>query len=459
MKKNLALYIVATAALFALSCNKLIDIPDHPIDQISEGSVFRDSANIMSAVAGVYSNFKANFSGGTIGATQVTVNMGQAADELIYAYSSTYVNNAYTPSDGTAAALWNSAYSNLYQMNANIIGISSTTAISDPLKKALVAEMKFDRAFYYFHLVNLFGGVPLITSTDYNVTSTQPRASADDVYKFIQADLAAARSTLQEQYPSTAGTRIRPNLYTAMALSAKVFLYRQQWDSAALMVKQILNSGLYSLASTPSDIFLAGSNEIIWSLPGSISSDYNYQTGEGYTLLPSSQYSAPAYQVNKLLINAFEENDLRKASWVTPITVFGSVYNYPSKYKNRVYQAATKEIYVMFRLADMYLVLAEAEAHLGQTADAITHLDLVRTRAGLAGYNGNHDDMLAAIYHERQVEMAFEWGNRWYDLKRTGTIDAVLGAEKTSWKPYAALLPIPATQLSANAAIKQNDGY
>ncbi|WP_343690162.1 RagB/SusD family nutrient uptake outer membrane protein [Chitinophaga sp.] len=459
MKKNLALYIVAAVALFAFSCNKLIDIPDHPIDQISEGSVFRDSADIMSAVAGVYSNFKANFSGGTIGAIQVTVNMGQAADELLYAYSSTYVNNAYTPSDGTAVTLWGSAYSNLYQMNANIIGISGTSAISDSLKKALVAEMKFDRAFYYFHLVNLFGGVPLVTVTDFNVTSTQPRASVDEVYKLIQADLAEARSGLKANYSSTAGTRIRPNLYTAMALSAKVFLYRQQWDSAALMVNQILASGLYSMASTPSTIFLTGSNEIIWSLPGSISSNYNYQTGEGYTLLPSSIYSAPAYQVNSLLSNAFEENDLRKASWITSMSLYGSTYYYPTKYKNRTYQAATSEIYVMFRLADMYLVLAEAEAHLGQTSDAITHLNIVRTRAGLSGYTGSNDDLLTAILHERQVEMAFEWGNRWYDLKRTGTIDAVLGAEKTSWKPYAALLPIPATQLSANAALKQNDGY
>lgn len=459
MKNNLALYIVAAVALFAFSCNKLIDIPDHPIDQISEGSVFRDSADIMSAVAGVYTNFKANMSGGTIGATQVTVNMGQAADELIYAYSSTYINNAYAAGDGTATNLWNSAYSNLYQMNANILGISTTSAISDSLKKALLAEMKFDRAFYYFQLVNLFGGVPLVTVTDFNVTATQPRASVDETYKMIQADLAAARSGLQAKYPSTAGTRIRPNLYTAMALSAKVFLYRQQWDSAALMVNQILTSGLYAMASTPSNIFLTGSNEIIWCLPGSISSNYNYQTGEGFTLLPSSQYSAPAYQVNSILVKAFEENDLRKASWISQMTLYGSVYNYPSKYKNRVYQAATSEIYVMFRLADMYLVLAEAEAHLGQNADAITHLNIVRTRAGLAGYAGSNDDLLAAILHERQVEMAFEWGNRWYDLKRTGTIDAVLGAEKTTWKPYMALLPIPATQLAANSALTQNDGY
>lgn len=459
MKKNLFLYIIAAAALFTVSCNKLIDIPDHPIDQISEGTVFKDSADIMSAVVGVYSNFKANTSGGTIGATMVTVNMGQAADELIYAYSSTYVNNIYAASDGTAASLWNTAYTNLYQMNACITGISSTTAISAGLKASLIAEMKFDRAFYYFQLVNLFGGVPLVTVTDYNVTATQPRNTVDEVYQLIQADLAEARSVLTATYPSSSGTRIRPNLYTAMALSAKVFLYRQQWDSAAMMVNQIVGSGLYTMAATPSAVFTQTSNETIWSLPGSVVSTSNYQTGEGYTMLPSSIYSAPAYQVNKLLINAFEENDLRKSTWITPITLYGTTYNYPSKYKNRTFDATPKETYVMFRLADMYLVLAEAEAHLNSTADAITHLNIVRTRAGLAGYAGSNDDLLAAISQERRVEMAFEWGNRWYDLKRTGTIDAVLGAEKTTWQPYAALLPVPSTQIQANYRLTQNDGY
>lgn len=459
MKKNRSIYMIAAAALFAMSCNKLVDIPAHPIDQISESTVFSDSSGIISAVAGVYSNFKANSAGGSLGATMVTVNTGQAADELTYAYSSTYVNNAYLGDDGSALTLWNSAYSNLYQMNACIAGIGGTSAISDSLKRALVAEMKFDRAFYYFQMVNLFGGVPLITSTDYNKTAQQGRASVDEVYQLIQADLAEARAVLKEDYPSTAGTKFRPNLYTAMALSAKVFLYRQQWDSAALMVNQILASGNYALATTPSTVFLQSSDEVIWNLPGSNVSTSNFQTGEGYTLLPSSIYSAPAYQVNRILVNAYEANDLRKASWITQTTLYGSTYNYPSKYKNRVLNAPTTEAYVMFRLADMYLVLAEAQAHLGNYSDAITNLNTVRSRAGLGGYEGTNDDLLAAIYHERQVEMAFEWGNRWYDLKRTGMIDAVLGAEKSNWKPTAALMPIPATQIQANPNLIQNDGY
>jgi hypothetical protein len=459
MKKNRSIYKIALVSLLAFSCNKLIEIPDHPIDKISENRVFSDSADIMSAVVGVYSNFNAFSSSGSLGSGQVTAYCGQAADEILYAYNTTFTNNAYVATDGTVIGLWKSGYENIYQMNSCINNIPNTTVIGDSLKRALVGEMKFTRAFYYFQLVNLFGGVPLVTVNDYNITSKLPRATVDEVYDLIRSDLAAARAVLQPKYPSASGARIRANLYAAMALSAKVFLYRQQWDSAAMMASEIINSGSYQLQTDPGTVFLSSSQEIIWSLPANTLTNFDLQTGEGATFLPFSQYSTPSYTVNPILLNAFEEDDKRKASWIIPQTVGTNVYNVLGKYKNRVRNAATTEAYVMLRLADMYLVLAEAQAQSGNTADAITNLNKVRTRAGLPDYTGSDDDLLAAIYHERQVEMAFEWGNRWYDLKRTGTINTILGAEKPSWKPDAALFPIPADQIIANVYLKQNDGY
>jgi hypothetical protein len=463
MKKSRCIYIVALASLFAFSCNKMIEIPDHPINQIPQSRVFNDSADIISAVAGVYSNFKANQTGGTIGSTMVTIIGGMSADELLANSSSNagFISNNIPVNDGNVGNLWSGGYSNLYQMNSCINGIGSTTAISDSLKHALVGEMKVARAFYYFQLVNMFGGVPLITSTDYNITSKQGRASVDEVYGLIRADLAEARSVLKAKYPSSAGTKYRPNLYTALALSAKVFLYRQQWDSAAMMANQVINDGLYQLESTPATVFSKSSKEVIWTLPGN---GTFVSTGEGYTLLPFSIYSTPSYYLNPLLLSAFEDGDLRKTAWIRTLIVSGKTYSCAQKYKsNQGTSTATPtypaEDYVMFRLADMYLVLAEADAQLGNTTDARTNIDIVRARAGLPAYTGTDADLLTGIYHERQIEMAFEWGNRWYDLKRTGTIDAVLGAEKPTWTSTAALLPIPSTQLVANVALTQNEGY
>jgi hypothetical protein len=281
------------------------------------------------------------------------------------------------------------------------------------------------------------------------------------VYGLIQTDLAEARAVLKAKYPSSAGTRYRPNLYTALALSAKVFLYRQQWDSAAMMANQVITAGLYQLETTPASVFAKTSKESIWVLPGN---GTYVSTGEGYTLLPFSIYSTPQYYLNPLLLSAFEGGDLRLTAWTRTLTVSGKTYSCAQKYKSNQGTSTAaptypSEDYVMFRLADMYLILAEADAQNGNTTDARTNLDIVRTRAGLPAYTGTDADLLTGIYHERQIEMAFEWGNRWYDLKRTGTIDAVLGAEKPTWTSTAALMPIPSTQLIANVALKQNDGY
>jgi starch-binding outer membrane protein, SusD/RagB family len=463
MKKNRSIYIIALAAMFAFSCNKLVDIPDHPINQIPESRVFSDSADIISAVAGVYSNFKSGQQGGTLGSSLITAYTGLASDELLSTSATAllFTNNTIPSNEGNVSNLWNSGYTNIYQMNACITGIGGTKAISDSLRTSLVAEVKVLRAFYYFQMVNLFGEVPLVTSTDYNVNGTMPRTSVDKVYDLIKADLAEGRAVLKATYPSLAGTKWRVNLYTAMALSAKVYLYRQQWDSAALMVNEILKSGLYSLEATPNSVFQANSKESIWAMPSSQSANFNYQTAEGYMLLPFNQFSMPQYYLDTILQRSFEANDLRPASWIRSVTYSGRNYLLPQKYKNNVFAATLpKEDYVMFRLADMYLVLAEASAQLGQTSDAETNLNIVRKRAGLPDFSGAPEDLLPAIYHERQIEMCYEWGNRWFDLKRTNTIDAVLGAIKpTTWTKDAALFPIPLAQIQANPFLRQNDGY
>jgi hypothetical protein len=116
---------------------------------------------------------------------------------------------------------------------------------------------------------------------------------------------------------------------------------------------------------------------------------------------------------------------------------------------------------MFLRLGEQYLIRAEAEAHLNDNTNAIKDLNIIRNRAGLANYAGATDQtsVLTAIMHERQVELFCEWGNRWFDLKRTGTIDAVLGAEKPGWQPYIALYPVPLTEIQSNPFLIQNPGY
>jgi len=135
-------------------------------------------------------------------------------------------------------------------------------------------------------------------------------------------------------------------------------------------------------------------------------------------------------------------------------------FYYPYKYKNILSSSPTVEDFMILRLGEQYLIRAEASAELGNTAAALADLNVVRARAGLAAVTvSSPAAALTAIMHERQIELFTEWGNRWYDLKRTGTATAVLSSEKTAWQANAELYPVPRTQLSVNPLLTQNPGY
>jgi hypothetical protein len=149
--------------------------------------------------------------------------------------------------------------------------------------------------------------------------------------------------------------------------------------------------------------------------------------------------------------------------WLGQVIVNGDTLYYPYKYKNvNPTGNATTEDYMILRLAEQYLIRAEASAELGNGVSALADVNIVRARAGLAPSTanpGSQTAVLAAIMHERQIELFTEWGNRWYDLKRTGTAAAVLGAEKTGYTANAALYPVPLTQLQDDVNLRQNPGY
>jgi len=121
----------------------------------------------------------------------------------------------------------------------------------------------------------------------------------------------------------------------------------------------------------------------------------------------------------------------------------------------------------VFRLAEQYLIRAEAKAQQGtDMIGAAADLNVIRNRAGLANTTAStHDDLLAAVAHERQIELFAEWGHRWFDLKRTGQVDAVMSAvtpqknPSGTWKTYQQLYPVPQSEISKNPFLKQNAGY
>ena len=115
---------------------------------------------------------------------------------------------------------------------------------------------------------------------------------------------------------------------------------------------------------------------------------------------------------------------------------------------------------MVLRLAEQYLVRAEARVHLNDLDGALVDVNKIRNRAGLGVASGASNELvLDLIYKERRRELFAEWGHRWFDLKRTGKADAVLSVIKPGWQPTDVLFPIPQSELQNNPNMTQNPGY
>ncbi|MDO6761904.1 RagB/SusD family nutrient uptake outer membrane protein, partial [Tamlana sp. 2_MG-2023] len=163
--------------------------------------------------------------------------------------------------------------------------------------------------------------------------------------------------------------------------------------------------------------------------------------------------------ISNTLLNAFEVGDLRYDNWLGNITDGTTTWFFPFKYKVKL-SPSLEEYSMVFRLAEQYLIRAEARAQLNDFSGALLDLNTIRNRAGLPDVNlSSQETMLTAIYKERQVELFSEWGHRWYDLKRSNRIDQVLSSVKPQWVSTAKLYPIPIDEVSRNGNITQNPGY
>jgi len=324
--------------------------------------------------------------------------------------------------------------------------------------KQIAGEMEVVRALYYFNTINLFGGVPLVTSINYKSTAHLPRVSTDVIYTQIISDLNDAVKKLPASYPSAG--RARPNIYCAEALLAKVHLYQGQWLKAYNEADSIIKSGMYSVTNTPlNSVFLDGSNEAIWQIPAKNSFA---ATADAQDFVPYYNGLTPTFLVTPFLLSQFETGDQRLQNWIGISVVNNVNLYYPFKYKNLTASAVPVEDYMVFRLGEIYLIRAEAAAHLNNFTQALADVNLIRQRAGLSPSTADvssQTSVLAAVMKERQTELCFEWGNRWFDLKRTGTAATVLTSEKPGYNANSALYPLPQAQLQLNNLLIQNPGY
>lgn len=452
---NKTIFLISSFLLLFSSCKKFLSIPP-PQTETQANQIFENDEAAVSATTGLYNQMLTSnlwlANGG------VTVYSGLSADELLNTSSGIAVDgftaNALLPgNDILAANFWIPAYKTIYQANAILERLSNATALTPAVHDQLKGEALLVRALHYFYLVNLFGDVPLLLTTGYEINSRSPRAPAPEIYAQVITDLETAKTLLRESYPSPG--RVRPNKFTVEALLSRVYLYTRDWSKAAVASTTIINAGPYELAADIDQAFLTGSPEAIWQLVTD-----NYNTAEGAAFIPALSFFKPAYAITEYLLAAFEPGDQRKEKWLKLSTAGGQTNYYPFKYKMRA-ASPTLEYYMVFRLAEQLLIRAEARAQQDDLTGAMADLNSIRHRAGLGDSPAaDKATLLDAIYHERRIELFAEWGHRWFDLKRTNTADFTLQTIKAPhWQPADMLYPIPLAEIKTNPSLTQNPGY
>ncbi|MBB5437727.1 hypothetical protein HDC92_001401 [Pedobacter sp. AK017] len=461
--KKLLTFSTVILLLLITACNQFLSL-EPPINNISADLVFNNEESAKGAITGIYSNMA------TVGYPNGLVNSiatltGMCADEFInYPFQlDEYYKNAILPA--SSATSWNQSYQYIYTANIILEKVANSSAIGNELKMQLEGEAKFIRAFCYFYLTNLYGDIPLNLTTDYQANGMSARTAQTKVYDQIIHDLVDAQRLLGNDFYTV--ERVRPNKWAATSMLARVYLYTKKYGDAEIQASSLIsNTAMFSLKTDLNQVFLKNSTEAIWQLYPNTA---GRNTNEGVLFLLTGTPTNVSLTQN--LADAFDPSDKRRLQWIGTITASNKTYYYPSKYKVGAISALS-EYSMVLRLAEQYLIRAEARINLDKVELGIADLNTLRTRARPAPTVAipnplpalpltlSKPDALLAVENERRFELFSESAHRWFDLNRTNRAEVILPLIKGSnWQNTDKLFPIPQTELNTNPNVKQNDGY
>lgn len=445
--------------LIASACSDFIEI-DPPKTEIVNETVFSSDASATAAIRGIYSLMMANPNFAAGGMEEYT---GIAGDEFIcYSIRNEpvqFFQNAVNPRNGDLFQyFWSEPYKQINNANSIIEAVERSAGMTAAGKRQIEGEARFVRAFCHFYIAALFGNIPYITTTSYQSNSKAEQLEFHDVLTRIETDLLGARELLSDDFSYSNNERIQPNRGAATAMLARLYLYLEQWDKAEAMSSELIDDPRYSLLTDLNGVFLANSNEAIWQLrpvvPGT-----NAPQGQLFIMTGAPNGFSRRVSITPGLMSAFETDDLRKQDWTATVTKTTGSWDYIHKYKVRLGETVT-EYAMILRLAEQYLIRAEARVHLGDLEGAKADINVIRSRAGLPNTTASDEGtLLLAIEHERRIELCGEFGHRWLDMKRTGRLDAVMSAVKPDWQTTDEFFPIPDSEILLNPNLSQNAGY
>jgi hypothetical protein len=474
---------LAAISFIMASCGDKMDYKEYSV--YDEDYVKKTFARSAGLVTSIYNDLDYDF-GNYNGAL-----LASATDEAVYSHAGnaieTFYNGGWSATNNNDASLWTKcwrgiSYANLYldtfkdeKFEEYLMDLDYKQELHQ--YQNLQYEARFLRAYYYFLLVRSFGGVPLITkSMDANETNSQPRATSDEVFQFINSECEAIKDSIVKDYSNLGNMQLksknetgRANNLAVLALKARAALYyasplfntsndKERWHQAALANKELIDAckdrGM-KLTADYGSLFQKdnwkNSEECIFVRRIVAKSNsfekYNFPIG----LENAGGGNCPTHN----LVEAYEDGDIRLAATVAmngeqwpndiletyvggangqPIAYATPTGYYLKKYVNKsltigASNATTEQHHwVTFRLGEFYLNYAEAmlnytgsgyETAQGLNMTAAAALNVVRSRAKLNAISTglSADQFAERLENERFVELAFE-GHRFYDLRR-----------------------------------------
>lgn len=513
--KNKILYIFLTLSLSISSCSKdFLDLA--PENQLNTKTYFQTEDEFNQALIGAYSALRGY--AGTHGWL-----MGEMrSDNTTYEFFPQNRGVAIVQKENVAEFLedalnaqtpgkYYAAYECIARTNLILDRIGDAT-FAAASKNAIEAESKFLRAFFYFDLVQFYGGVPLLL---HQVTNAEqaliPRAPVADIYAQIVADLTDAIAKLPPTVTFPQSGRV--TIGAAKTMLANVYMVQKKYAEAEVLLKAVTQLG-YQIMPDYASVFLPANKnlrESVFEIQYKQGATEGQQSNFLYQFIPATANTTVITGFNSSLINgaggnfptqdligSYEPGDKRLDASIAIIEgtnnsngdfVYGAVksvvgyvtpagkiakpfikkYMHPHTIVNNM-----DDNWPIYRYAEVLLFLAESLNEQNRASEALPYLNQVRTvqRTGLGPITETNQTLLRDIIaKERRIELAFE-NKRWTDLLRTGKAIQVMTAFGTKMKldsrvnPAAynvtndkLLFPIPKAELNINPLLEQNPGY
>lgn len=506
-------YIILLCCIASTACNKVIDL--YPQSNLNTGTYYSNLDEVKAALAGCYNGMQKplqsewqftelrsdNTKQGVPGSTAST---NRDLSDL----------DMFVPSTSHAAVYtyWLATYNNIHNCNLVLqkLGVSYdasagaiifnaiTIPISDVDRKKLAAEALFIRAYHYFNLVRLFGGVFLVSDPISPADAkTMNRATEADIYKLIEADLkASAANGITAKFTAMAAADIgKATSWAAKGLLGKVYLTTNRKTEAVTVLQDVITNSGYSLQSAYANVFSTANemnSEILFAVRFKagglgLGSDFANQfapLGSGAAVVngDGKGLNYPTAELDTAYVTADARRNVSLGVYGT-----GSAAKlYVKKYVSTVAIVNDAENdFPVLRYADIILMMAEAQ---GFTPNSVTLINQVRARALPAASATTVAQFEQLLSNERRLEFAFE-NQRWFDLVRFNTTLTTINAVQrmkdhfaneynAHYKLYTApalslaelqgnvvtnklILPIPQREIDNNTQLKitQNPGY